>query len=67
MGSSEREVVVVCFLLADRLGEPAEISEGNSNLGGLTVCCCVDTISEFCQQFRFHLGRRSIDDQCFLP
>ena len=49
MGGSEREVVVVCFLPADGLREPAEISEGNSNLGGLTVCCCVDTISEFCQ------------------
>ena len=51
MGGLEREVVVVCFLPADRLGAPVEINRGKSNLGELTICCCVDTISEFCQQF----------------
>jgi len=49
VGGSEREVVVVYFLPAGGLEGPAEINEGNQNLDVLTIRCCIDTISKFCQ------------------
>lgn len=49
MEDLEREVVVVYFLPAGRLEDPAKINKGNSNLDEHTTCCCFDTISEFYQ------------------
>jgi len=50
VGGSEGEVVIVCFLPAGGLEGLAEINEGIPDLDVLTIHCCVDTISKFCQQ-----------------
>jgi len=49
VGDSEQEVAVVCSSPAGGLEGPIQVREGDSSLGELTACRCVDTISEFRQ------------------
>ena len=49
MGDLEPGVAVVRFLPADGLEGPSEMNDGGLNLGKLTTCCSINTISELCQ------------------